>query len=229
MKQKLFGWVKKIFLTSEEELFIKFREHIMLSLNAIDILIKLYGNGEGEDRERLYHWIEKIEKEGDELSSQIINNILDGAIVVNLQNYLITLTDILDDILDTIHFLAGETLRKRYFIKLRNKKVEEIEGNIGDYIIHSKKSIVFLKKLSETVISGEWTEIRKTVVLIERNEEEGDDIKHLLIDEIYKRWEEIKDPYFSHLIHFIYEIDKLEDLAEDASGMILMAIQHIKS
>lgn len=229
MKNKGFSkWIKKIFLTSEETLFNKFREHTMLSLKAIDILIDLYADDKN-NKERLYYWIEKIEKQGDELSSQIINAILDGAIMVSLQNYLISLTDILDDILDTIHFLAGETLRKKYFARLKNQKIIEIENNIGNYILHSKKSIELLKKLTEDAINGKWNKIREIVALIERNEEEGDDIKHSLINEIYRGWEEIKEPYFSHLVHFIYEIDELEDLAEDASDMILMALQHIKS
>lgn len=230
MKNKgFFNWIKRILLTSEETLFSRFREHVMLSLKAIDILIELYSTKEENKKEKLFYWIEKIEKEGDELSNQIINDILDGAIMVNLQNYLISLTDILDDILDTVHFLAGETLRKKYFVQLKNQRIREIEDNIGNYILHSKKSIELLRELTENAVNGKWMGIRGIVTLIERNEEEGDDIKHSLIDEIYKEWKEIKEPYFSHLIHFIYEIDELEDLAEDASNMILMALQHIKS
>lgn len=227
MKNKKFSiWIRKLFLTTEEELFKKFGRHIKLSCDAIENLIKLYEN---RDDQKLYHWIEKIEKEGDELSSDIVNAILDGAVVVGLQDYLINLTDILDDILDTIHFLGGETLRKKYFDKMRNKEIIEIEDNIGSYIGHSRKSIELLRKLLEETINGDWNRVREIVAMIEQNEEEGDEIKHTLIDEIYREWERIREPYFSHLIHFIYEIDEIEDLAEDASEMILMVLQHIKS
>ena len=91
------------------------------------------------------------------------------------------------------------------------------------------KSIEELIKLLDKVISGEWEDIIDITTRIEEIEEEGDDMKHLLIDEIYSKWEQVREPYFSYLVHFIYMIDELEDLCEGASNIILITLQHIRT
>jgi predicted phosphate transport protein (TIGR00153 family) len=224
----IFSRIKDMLITQEITLFQELRRHTYLSLKAVELLIEAY-EGNADRRNHLYRKIEKLEKEGDRLSNEITRLILDGAIIVSLQNYLITLMDILDNILDTIHFLGGETYRREYFEKIRTKEVRAIEKKILNYLKHSMKSIEELIKLLDKVISGEWEDIIDITTRIEEIEEEGDDMKHLLIDEIYSKWEQVREPYFSYLVHFIYMIDELEDLCEDASNIILITLQHIRT
>ncbi len=224
----VFSKLKDMFITQEITLFQELRRHTELSKKGVDLLIEAYEGNVGK-KDHLYKEIEKLEKEGDSLSNEVTRLILDGAIIVSLQNYLITLMDILDNILDTIHFLGGETYRRVYFEKIRTREVRAIEKKVLNYLKHSKKSIEELIKLFDKVISGGWDDIIEITSRIEEIEEEGDDMKHLLIDEIYSKWESIREPYFSYLVHFIYMIDELEDLCEDASNIILITLQHIRT
>jgi predicted phosphate transport protein (TIGR00153 family) len=218
--------IKGMFLTQELNLFKEFKRHVYLSKRGLELLIDAFESDLEKERE-LYKEIEKLEKEGDRLSNETTRLILDGAIVVSLQNYLITLMDTLDNILDTIHYLGGETYRRRHFEKLRNKDAIDMEKKILGYLRHSENSINQLMILFDNVISGDWGGVVSQVSRIESLEEEGDDIKHKLIDEIYSKWERIDEPYFSFLTHYIYEIDELQDLSEDASNIILIALQHV--
>ncbi len=222
MKINLLDLLKKSLTHKERELFTKFEEHIQLSLLAIDILIDIIPTCNYNDIYQKYLKIEEYEKKGDKLASILNELTFTGAIVLGLQSYLTSLIDIVDDILDIIHFLSGEVIRKCYLIELRSDEAAKLEYEICKYMRHSKLAIKKLHDLMELVKSGDWSTIQKIVSEIENIEEEGDSIKHLLLDELYANWKNIREPYFSVIKNFIYEIDKIEDKCEDASNLILL-------
>lgn len=223
----LFSRIKELFLTQEVNLFKNMKYHIQLSKEALNLLIDAQ-SAVSSEKNKIYKKIEEIEKRGDNLANQITQQIFEGAIIVSLQNYLINLVDILDNILDTIHFLAGETYRKRHFKQLISKETLNIESKIKNYLIFTLNSLEKLIELMDIVLEGKWDKVVEIVSEIEKIEEDGDEQKHNLVDEIYSNWQKIKEPYYSYLIHYIYMIDDIQDLTEDTSNIMLLVIQHIK-
>lgn len=211
----------------EIEILNRISDLIDLSIKSIDVLL-ITIDDEG-DIDIALKTIEEYEKMGDEIVSVLTDSILGGAIMIPLQNYVLKLIDILDDILDTIHVISIEEARKKYFRRIRSKKALEIENKIYRYLKLSRESITKLKILIENIISGEWIELLPLTKEIERMEEEGDDFKNRIIEEIYMNWHNIREPYFSYLTNYTYMIDQIQDLTEDASNMLLMLIQHMRT
>jgi uncharacterized protein Yka (UPF0111/DUF47 family) len=56
---------------------------------------------------------------------------------------------------------------------------------------------------------------------IERLEEQGDDVKDAMLDEIYGSWEKLDYASFHNYIQTTIEADDILDLCEDASGLVI--------
>lgn len=226
----ILGIIDKIkdLLSIHEKLMLEYiRDHIQLSVNALELLTKQVEEEREEYKQNYKKEIEEMEKEGDKLVSKLTKMILGGAVMVPLQNYLIKLIDIIDDILDTIHFLSGEDYRKLYFKRLRSEKARDIEIEILEYLKHTQKALTSLMEMITLAINNKWNDIVVKSEEIETLEERGDDMKHIMIENIYKNWDKIREPYFSYLTQYIYMIDQIQDLIEDASNMLLITIQYM--
>ncbi len=223
----IFDRLKDLLSTHEKDMLKAIKQHIELSIKALSLLIEQFER-EGEEDKKLYRGeIERLEKRGDLSVSKLTKLIFGGAVMVPLQNYLIKLIDIIDDILDTIHFLSGEDYRKLYFKRLRGEKAREVEEEILNYLKYTSKALEKLNEMVTYAINNEWETLVKLSEEVEKIEEEGDDIKHHMIDEIYRNWDKIREPYFSYLTQFIYMVDQIQDLTEDASNMLLITIQYM--
>ena len=203
------------------------RDHVQLSINALELLIKQVEEEREDYKQGYKKEIEEMEKIGDKLVSKLTKMILGGAVMVPLQNYLIKLIDIIDNILDTIHFLSGEDYRKLYFKRLRSEKARDIETEILEYLKYTQGALTSLMEMITLAIDNKWNEIVAKSEEIETLEERGDDMKHIMIENIYRNWDKIREPYFSYLTQYIYMIDQIQDLIEDASNMLLITIQYM--
>jgi uncharacterized protein Yka (UPF0111/DUF47 family) len=56
---------------------------------------------------------------------------------------------------------------------------------------------------------------------IERLEEEGDDVKDAMLDEIYGSWEKLDYAQFHNYLETTIEADDILDLCEDASDIVM--------
>ena len=219
--------IKNLLSTNEKLMLENIKTHIQLCIEAMDLLIKQVTEEAEEAKERLRRRIENIEKEGDRLVSSQTKMIMGGAIMVPLQNHLVKLIDIIDNILDTIHFLSGEDYRRLYFKRLRSSKAREIEQEIIEYLKFTRSGLDKLLEMIDLAISNQWNQLVESSNKIEEFEEEGDDKKHQMIENIYRNWDKIREPYFSYLTQYVYMIDEIQDLSEDAANMILITIQYM--
>ena len=219
--------IKDLLSTHEKLMLENIRDHVQLSLDALELLIKQVEEEREDYKQEYKKEIEEMEKRGDKLVSKLTKMILGGAVMVPLQNYLIKLIDIIDNILDTIHFLSGEDYRKLYFKRLRSEKARDIETEILGYLKYTAGALTSLMEMITLAIENKWNEIVAKSEEIETLEERGDDMKHIMIENIYKNWDKIREPYFSYLTQYIYMIDQIQDLIEDASNMLLITIQYM--
>jgi len=219
--------IKDLLSTHEKLMLENIRDHVQLSINALELLIKQVEEEREEYKQVYKKEIEEMEKKGDKLVSKLTKMILGGAVMVPLQNYLIKLIDIIDNILDTIHFLSGEDYRKLYFKRLRSEKARDIETEILEYLKYTQEALTSLMEMITLAIDNKWSDIVVKSEEIETLEERGDDMKHIMIENIYKNWDKIREPYFSYLTQYIYMIDQIQDLIEDASNMLLITIQYM--
>lgn len=219
--------IRDILSTNERLMLECIKDHLNLSIDALEILIKQF-NEEREEQKLIFKKkVEDLEKKGDKLVSKLTKMVFGGAVMVPLQNYLLKLIDIFDDILDTIHFLSGEDYRKLYFKRLRSITARDLEQEILEYLKYTKKPLQSLLEMLNLAIDNKWEGIVQTSEKIEALEESGDDMKHQMIENIYRNWDKIREPYFSYLTQYIYMIDEIQDLSEDASNMLLITIQYM--
>lgn len=219
--------IKNLLSTNEKLMLEGLKEHLNLSIEAIKLLIEQNDEEREEQKLIFKKKIEDLEKEGDRLVSKLTKMVLGGAVMVPLQNYLLKLIDIFDNILDTIHFLSGEDYRKLYFKRLRSTTAREIEEEILGYLNYTEKMLQNLLEMLNLAIENKWEGIVRLSERIEVLEESGDDMKHEMIEKIYMNWDKIREPYFSYLTQYIYMIDQIQDLSEDASNMLIITIQYM--
>lgn len=219
--------IKDLLSTNEKLMLEGIKEHLNLSIKAIKLLINQVKEEKEDKKMTFKKEIENLEKEGDKLVSNLTKMVLGGAVMVPLQNYLLKLVDIFDNILDTIHFLSGEDYRKLYFKRLRSTTARDIEQEILEYLKYTEKILQNLLEMLNLAIENKWESIIRLSERIEVLEEGGDDMKHQMIENIYMNWDKIREPYFSYLTQYIYMIDQIQDLSEDASNMLLITIQYM--
>jgi predicted phosphate transport protein (TIGR00153 family) len=224
--------VKDFFVPGEKDAFQRIEELARLGEEALQLLVKLFShprnghkteNGNGSYPE-IEEWVQRInilEKEGDKITQSIEEMLGRGAISASLSSEFTRLVDNVDSIIDRAHGLSRQLRRitrrplreaKEFDDSFRKEQVRLIE--IGLKQVH-----VFQRLLE--IAATDRDQGFKLAADIERLEEEGDDVKDGMLDEIYGSWEKLDYAQFHNYLETTIEADDILDLCEDASDVVL--------
>ncbi|MGC8585146.1 MAG: DUF47 family protein [Thermoplasmata archaeon] len=171
--------------------------------------------------------LKDVEREMDEVIFEIKLSIVEGAINPSLIDNILNLIEKFDDNVDTIYFMSREI--NRYFLYL-NSNYRDTEGICAFYSIINKmidahmENINLIRKMLSSEMESEfvanWTKIIKI-------EEEMDDLKDNLLDEIYEKANRLDYLTYLHSVEIIHKGDDIIDTDRDISELLVNIVETI--
>ena len=215
--------IKGFFQAGEKEAFGRISQLASLGEDALVLLAKILSRTDNNlamvesDTSR----ISELEKEGDQITQSIEEEIGRGSISASLANDFGRLVDCVDSVLDRAHAVSRQLRRMAkgpvrksmdFDASFRKEQVRLVE--IG------RQELRLLRELLEVAGSDRK---RATAIAreIEELEEKGDDVKDSMLDEIYGSWEKLDYAAFNNYIQTTIEADDILDLCEDASDLVI--------
>jgi uncharacterized protein Yka (UPF0111/DUF47 family) len=158
-----------------------------------------------------------LEKQSDELTLKLSEDIMNGAINPAVLRDLLHVTDRMDRVFDDYYFVAREvnrTVASEIKLPMLDKMTTTFVGmvNLAD------KQLEAFGKLLEANSMDEVRSFRKE---IERLEEEGDELKDSGFDEMYGNRKLFDYFSFQHYTEVLRKLDDIEDCVEDMADLVL--------
>ena len=158
-----------------------------------------------------------FEKDSDDLTFKLSEDIMNGAINPAVLRDLLHVTDLMDGVFDDYYFLAREV----------NRTVASgIELPLLDKMTKTFVSMVNLadrqlETLGQLLEAHSMEEVRSFRNEIEKLEEEGDELKDSAFDDMYDNRTLFDYFSFQHYTEILRKLDDIEDGVEDMSDLIL--------
>ncbi len=213
-------FLKKIMVVGEKSIMQQLTSFTDMAGTAAELLGKML---KIDDNEKIVinEKIKQIEKDADNLSMDLKQQITGGAISSNLMDNLITLVETCDDLLDKSYFLSREIKRVH-----ENAHKFDDESKVAlerGYAVCRKileVAVIAIKDV-RTLLEAKDTKVMSEVRdRIERMEEQVDDLKDNLIDELYRASDRLPYIIFIHLTELVHKLDDLLDDCEDISDLV---------
>lgn len=215
--------VKGFFVPGEKDAFSKIQELAALGEEALELLIKILASPSNglKDIETHTERINFLEKEGDKMTQGIEEMLSRGSITASLDYDFGKLADNVDSVLDRAHGLSRQLRRvtrrplreaKEFDSDIRKEQISLIEIGLAQ--------LRDFRKLLD-IAGSDRTRAMELAREIERMEEQGDDVKDAMLDEIYGSWEKLDYASFHNYLETTIEADDILDLLEDASDMVM--------
>lgn len=219
--------MKRFFQPGEKEAFARVGELAGLGEEALELLVKiLSGTKNGlADVVNYTDRISTLEKEGDRITQSLEESLGKGSISAALSSDFERLVDSVDSVLDRAHSLSRQ-LRRVTRKPLREAK--EIDASIRKDQVRlvetGRTQLQIFRNLLE-IAGSDRTKALDLAREIERLEEQGDDVKDSMLDEIYGSWEKLDYASFHNYIQTTIEADDILDLCEDASDLVIAVMK----
>lgn len=158
-----------------------------------------------------------LEKQSDELTFVLSEDIMEGAITPAVLRDLLHVTDLIDGVFDDYYFIAREvnrTVISAIELPMLDKMTEIFVGmvNLAD------RQLEMLGNLLEANSMDEVKSFRKE---IEKLEEAGDELKDSGFDDMYENRKLFDYFSFQHYTEVLRKLDDIQDGVEDMSDLIL--------
>jgi uncharacterized protein Yka (UPF0111/DUF47 family) len=158
-----------------------------------------------------------LEKQSDELTFELSEDIMEGAINPAVLRDLLHVTDLMDGVFDDYYFVAREvnrTVISGIELPMLDKMTETFVGmvNLAD------RELETFGKLLEAKSMDEVKSFRNE---IEKLEEAGDELKDSGFDDMYEKSKLFDYFSFQHYTEVLRKMDDIQDGVEDMSDLIL--------
>lgn len=214
---------KGFFIPGEKDAFSRIQELAALGEEALELLVKILASPSNglKEIEDYTERISLLEKEGDKMTQSIEEMLSRGSITATLDYDFDKLADNVDSVLDRAHALSRQLRRvtrrplkqaQEFDSDIRKEQISLIE--IGLAQLRS-----FRKLLS--IAGSDRTKAIQLAREIENMEEQGDDVKDAMLDEIYGSSDKLDYASFHNYLETTIEADDILDLLEDASDMVM--------
>ncbi|HET7404489.1 MAG TPA: DUF47 family protein [Candidatus Bathyarchaeia archaeon] len=221
--------VKGFFVPGEKDAFGRIQELANLGEEALHLLVKILstptnGDGNGTSLRTINDCTERInvlEKQGDNVTQSIEEMLGRGSITASIDYDFGRLADNVDSILDRAHGLSRQ-LRRVARHPLREAK--DFDSSIRLELISLIEIGLTQLGLFKQLVQIAGTDRTRGLDLareIERLEEQGDDVKDAMLDEIYGSWEKLDFASFHNYLVTTTTADDILDLCEDASDLVI--------
>jgi uncharacterized protein Yka (UPF0111/DUF47 family) len=220
---KIVHRIKNFFLPGEKEAFDRIGELARLGEDSLNLLVKILSLTDDDlaQVEADTGRISALEKEGDKITQSLEEELGKGSISASLANDFGRLVDSVDSVLDRAHSLSRQLRRiaktpleqaKEFDAAFRREQVRLVE--IG------RRELKLLCELLD-VAGSDRTKALAMAHEIELLEEQGDDVKDAMLDEIYGSSHKLDYALFHSYIQTTIEADDILDLCEDASDLVI--------
>lgn len=215
------GFLRRLLVLGERQALQDLKVYAELGQKATDILSAQLSQTSSK-QDGSVSQIRAIEKNGDELTMSFKSEITQGAINSTLLGHLLNLVETCDDILDKTLYLSREIQRMSHFLDAN----PEFSGYVKDeayvkfstMLEYNKKA---LENLNNMLLASDLEQLRGFRKVIESLEEDVDDIKDDLIDQVYVQATKMHYLVFTHIMNTVHRIDDMLDDCEDASDLVM--------
>jgi uncharacterized protein Yka (UPF0111/DUF47 family) len=158
-----------------------------------------------------------LEKQSDELTFKLSEDIMNGAINPAVLRDLLHVTDLMDTVFDDYYFLARE-VNRTVVSKIELPMLGKMTKTFVAQVNLADKQLEALGKLLE---ANSMDEVKSHRHEIERLEEEGDELKDSGFDVMYENRKLFDYFSFQHYTEVLRKLDDIQDGVEDMSDLIL--------
>lgn len=158
-----------------------------------------------------------LERQSDELTFNLSEDIMNGAINPAVLRDLLHVTDLMDNVFDDYYFVAREvnrTVTSGIELPMLDKMTETFIGMVN----MADRELETFGKLLE---ANSMVEVRSYRKEIEKLEGDGDDLKDSGFDSMYENRKLFDYFSFQHYTEVLRKIDDIQDGVEDMSDLIL--------
>jgi uncharacterized protein Yka (UPF0111/DUF47 family) len=219
--------VKGFFQLGERDALARIDELAGLGEESLHLLVKILSNSPNglSDVETRTDRISLLEKQGDKIVQSLEETFGKGSISAILMREFERLADAVDSVLDRAHALSRQIRRvtkrplrqaKEFDAVIRKDQVRLIETGLVQ--------LQYLRKLF-SIAGSDMKQSLELAREIERLEEQGDDVKDNMLDEIYGSWEILDYASFHNYIETTLEADDILDRCEDASDLVIAIVK----
>ncbi len=215
--------VKGFFVPGEKDAFRRIQELAGLAEEALQLMVKILARPSNglKDIENYTERINVLEKDGDTITQSFEEMLGRGSLTASLDYDFGRLADNVDSILDRAHGLSRQIRRvtrrplreaKEFDSDIRKEQISLIEISLAQ--------LRLFRRLLD-VAGSNRDEAIDLAHKIEDLEEQGDDVKDSMLDEIYGSWEKLDFASFHNYLETTIEADDILDLCEDASDLVM--------
>jgi len=205
--------LKRIFSSGIEEVKGLILQHLELSRTSLEILQKTISSG-NYDKSLVDEEVRRVtalEREGDEIIRDLVDRVVQGAVIPTITNVMIVLLDNVDNVLDMIYFAMKE-IRRGLHLWSRDEVRSIVSTELKEMLNLVKTMLDYLNNMLK---SEKDEELRKYTRLISSLEEEIDEVKEDILDKVYTI--DFTAAEFNHIVTLVYTVDKIADNIQDAS------------
>ncbi len=215
------GFLRKLLVLGERQALQDFAVYPDIAAKATDIVIQQLAAAE-EKQEAYTEQIREIEKEGDTYTQAFKTEITQGAVNSSLLGHLLSLVETCDDMLDKTLYLSRELLRMSHYLSkdaLGSDYLKtSVYGRFATMLEFNKKALASLKNM---LMGSSQDQSGNQRSLIQKYEEEVDDLKDDIIDQNYRDADRLHYVVFTHINNMVHRVDDLLDDCEDASDLVI--------
>jgi uncharacterized protein len=223
-----FGIIKKKLLTvGERDTFLQIEKIIGLAIKANTVTARMVNKCHSSDSLlEESQQIRLLEKEGDETSFKIREDIVEGAISPNILDNLLECVELADTVLDNHYYISRELNRMKTATSdaSLSPQLLEFDSVFAKMLGIAGEAMVVLQKLLTESNIDRIVELRRQ---IESLEEQGDDVKDGGFDKLYNLAQRINYLQFVHYSELLHKLDDILDGCEDISDLILSIVASI--
>ncbi|HZY47180.1 MAG TPA: DUF47 family protein [Candidatus Bathyarchaeia archaeon] len=219
--------VKGFFQLGERDALSQIDELAGLGEKSLHLMIKILTNSPNglSDIETCTNEISSLEKKGDKIVQSLEETFGKGSISAILMREFERLADSVDSVLDRAHALSRQIRR---VTKRPLREAKEFDAIIRkDQVRLIEIGLVQLQDLRKlfSIAGSDMQQSLELAKQIERLEEQGDDVKDNMLDEIYGSWEVLDYASFHNYIETTIEADDILDRCEDASDLVIAILK----
>jgi len=219
--------VRGFFQLGERDALVRIDELAGLGEESLHLLVKILSDSPNglSDIETCTDRISLLEKQGDKIVQSLEETFGKGSISAILMREFERLADAVDSVLDRAHALSRQIRR---VTKRPLRQAKEFDAVIRkDQVRLVEIGLVQLQHLRK-LFSTAGSDMKQSLELakqIERLEEQGDDVKDNMLDEIYGSREILDYASFHNYIETTLEADDILDNCEDASDLVIAIVK----
>jgi len=205
----------KFFVAGEKGVFERLKALADMARKETPLAIRLF-------RERLsdvsvLEGMKALEKQSDELTFKLSEDITNGAINPAVLRDLLHVTDLMDTVFDDYYFLARE-VNRTVVTRVELPMLGAMTKTFVEQVNLADRQLEAFGRLLE---ANTMDEVKSRRGEIERLEEEGDDLKDSGFDVMYENHKLFDYFSFQHYTEVLKKLDDIQDGVEDMSDLTL--------